>query len=89
MRQNPVTIIPRRSLYYDDEAKQKGHTLSPQKYKPDTNIVQNKRFIDIGIGIGIGKKSWGKMTLNNIPGVGSYNLPSIFDKSRKYKYALN
>jgi hypothetical protein len=52
-------------------------------------FVQNQRFANIGTGMGFGDKSWGKITESNYPGVGSYNLPSIFDKKRKYKYALN
>ena len=87
-KQNPLTMKFRHGFYYDEEMKYKGAVISPQKYQPKYKSTDNTRFQNIKIGIGLGNKTWGKSeTLT--PGPGEYNLPSIFDKKRKFKYALN
>jgi hypothetical protein len=68
----------------------KGTAVSPQQYKISTKSSTNTRYSDIAIGIGYGKKGDAHpITSSKYPGPGEYNLPSIFDKNRKYKYALN
>jgi hypothetical protein len=62
--------------------------LSPQKYAPNSKLYGDTRYSNIKISLGLGCKTTGT-TNDFIPGPGAYNLPSIFDKSRKYKYALN
>lgn len=40
--------------------------------------------------MGYGKRLWQYMNgKDNIPGVGSYNIPSVFDKSRRTKMPIN
>lgn len=67
----------------------RAHTISPQTYAPSTKLNQNRRYLDIGIGLGIGQKFSKKSPQLKFPGVGDYNLPSIFDKTRRTKYPLN
>jgi hypothetical protein len=70
--------------------KLKAHALSPQKYNPSTKFVTDSRFANIGVGMGLGNKCWEKIiSPNRNPGVGNYNIPSIFDKRRKNKVPLN
>ncbi len=75
--------------------KQKNHCISPQKYFPSTKTQEIGRFDGAGIGFGerLKKSSSGKILFNllelNVPGVGSYNLPSIFDKKKRTKPPLN
>jgi hypothetical protein len=77
----------RHGFYYDEEMKTK-MILSPQKYAPNIKVYANTRYENIKIGIGLGSKSTGRLREEG-PGPGAYNLPSIFDKNRKFKYALN
>jgi hypothetical protein len=90
LKTSPITIKSRKFMYYEEDIKKRSHCISPQKYNiKDNNFMKNSRFLNIGIGIGLGYRSWSKMYSNNIPGPGQYNLPSVFDKNRKFKYALN
>jgi hypothetical protein len=84
-------------FFYDiDFAKQK-HCVSPQKYFPSTRSTENLRYSRIGFGYGDRNAIECKylfITNNilakyNFPGPGSYNLPSVFDKTRKNKVPLN
>jgi hypothetical protein len=83
----PTTFKFRHGFYYDEIIKHS--SLSSKQY----NIRENKlpyrtRFENIGIGIGLGNRlNFSKN--DNTPGPGNYNLPSIFDKTKKTKYALN
>lgn len=67
--------------------KYKGDVISPQKYAPSFKFAESKRYNDIKIGIGLGSRNRNSSTL--CPGPGAYNLPSIFDKSKRTKYPLN
>jgi hypothetical protein len=67
--------------------KYKGDVISPQKYTPSFKFAENKRYDNIKIGIGLGSRNKSSSML--IPGPGAYNLPSIFDKSKRTKYPLN
>jgi hypothetical protein len=84
--QHQVSITPRRGMYYDENVKQFG-SVSPQKYNPNTKPIENGRYAKIGIGYG--KKYWDIMGNGKNPGVGSYNIPSSFDRSRKLKMPIN
>jgi hypothetical protein len=72
-------------MYYDEGIKQKSN-VSPQKYNPNTKPIENGRFKKVGIGYG--EKCWNLIGFKN-PGVGAYNIPSSFDKSRKLKMPIN
>jgi hypothetical protein len=79
-------------FFYDEDVANSKHCISPQKYLPSTKMEQNWRFTKIGFGIG-GRSSASKnmlilVNLNN-PGPGSYNLPSVFDKKRKFRVPLS
>ena len=88
VNENQFSIRQRRGFYYDEELKEKT-CISPEKYSPMMKLISNKRFIDIGIGIGYGTKCFDKIFASSTPGVGSYDLPSVFDKTRKFTYSLN
>lgn len=85
-------------FFYDlDIAKQK-HCVSPQKYLPSTKSLENLRFTKIGFGYGERSKNDGGKKFyfifqfsgkNFVPGPGTYNLPSVFDKKRRMKIPLN
>ena len=89
-KQSPPTFKFRHGFYYDEEMKYKGIAISPQKYSPNYKCSEYRRYKDIQIGIGMGEKNpYATGSTNKTPGPGQYNLPSIFDKSRKNKSALN
>ena len=56
----------------------------------DKKIGFNRRFEDIQIGLGYGNKieAETKAVVAN-PGPGEYNIPSVFDKNKRYKIPLN
>ena len=56
----------------------------------DLKIGFNRRFDDIQIGLGYGNKieCETKAVVAN-PGPGQYNLPSIFETSKRFKIPLN
>ena len=72
-------------MYYDQFLKGKS-SVSPQTYKLNYSLIENNRFKLLKIG-GMGHE---KLSSKNVtPGVGTYNLPSCFDNSKKRTYALN
>jgi hypothetical protein len=76
-------------MYYDGILKT-ANNISPQKYNPKTDFVANSRFKNIGISLGYGTKTWESVIIkSSTPGIGTYNIPSIFDKGRRYKVPLN
>lgn len=88
-KQSPCTLKFRKSFFYEDESKQL-HNVSPMKYLPQRTFTEKTRFKNFGIGIGYGKRSQDQYnSMKNIPGVGNYNLPSLFDKRIQGKYPIN
>lgn len=80
-----TTMVSRRGLYYDQFLKGRS-SVSPQTYKFNYSLIENNRFKLLKIG-GMGHE---KLSSKNVtPGVGTYNLPSCFDNSKKRTYALN
>jgi hypothetical protein len=79
-----ASLTFRKGMYYDEGMKEK-NSVSPQKYNPNTKPIENGRFSKVGIGIG--EKRWNLIGKN--PGVGEYDIPSSFDKSRKLKMPIN
>ena len=75
--------------------KQKEHCISPQTYLPSTKITENLRFTKVNFGFGERsprENTCKKLLIEGIkyvPGPGTYNLPSVFDKKRRYKVPLN
>jgi hypothetical protein len=53
----PVTIKSRTKFFYDEDLKKFEHCISPQKYLPDTKIVENLRFRNLSISFGKGNRS--------------------------------
>jgi len=88
-KQSPPTLKFRHGSFFDQDVKFKGSEVSPQKYHPSLNFVKSHRYGNIGIGIGLGEKLNMKLTNTVTPGPGAYNLPSVFDKSRKLKLGIN
>jgi hypothetical protein len=82
----PVSICQRRNFYFDENLKS-SQAVSPQKYSPNIDVMVSKRYDKIGIGYG--KRLWQSIKKDSTPGVGSYNLPSIFDRTRKMKMPIN
>lgn len=80
-----VTIVSRHGFYYDDYLKGRSE-VSPVSYKLNFSQIESGRYKVIGIG-GTGHEK-AKIKDTN-PGVGSYNLPSCFDQSKKRGYVLN
>lgn len=80
-----TTMISRRGLYYDQIVKGRS-SVSPQSYKLNYSLIENNRFKLLKIG-GMGHEKLSSS--NKTPGVGTYNLPSCFDISKKRTYALN
>lgn len=83
-KQYPISFSPKRFFFFHDMIKNRTN-VSPQRYKINYEPSESKRFKAISLGIG----ERNSIYRNNIPGVGSYNLPSCFDMHRRTKYALN
>lgn len=83
----PTTLKFRHGFFYEDEFKSKKYQISPQAYTPHDKFVLPSRYDKLKFGT----ESRGSInqTKSNYPGPGYYNLPSVFDKSRKYKLAIN
>jgi len=85
-------------MFIDKDIQESKHCISPQKYLPNTRQEQITRFTNISFGFGPRSSSEIRGKLINInlivanlynPGPGAYNLPSVFDKSRKIRVPLN
>jgi hypothetical protein len=74
-----ISIFQRRGFFYEENIKS-SHAVSPQKYTPNINAIESKRYNKIGLGYG--KRLWQSMKSGGTPGVGSYVLPSSFDRNR-------
>jgi hypothetical protein len=95
---SPVSLKSRIMFFYDEDLAKQKHCVSPQKYLPNTKPVENMRYTKIGFGVG-GRSANDNISNNiyllliidtrSIPGPGTYNLPSVFDKTRKYRVPLN
>ncbi len=77
----------RKSYFYEDESRLL-HNVSPMKYFPKTKNSENCRYKTYGIGIGYGKRGINS-DMKTLPGPGSYNLPSLFDKRIQGKVPIN
>ena len=82
-----VAIKGRHGFFYDDDLKMKKFCVSPQNYLVNYKPVFNLRYTKVSFGKG--EKFDYIDSRKSYPGPGSYNLPSVFDKSRKSKPALN
>lgn len=86
---NAPNLISRKGFYYDEYCKGK-EGLSPQTYKLNYSQIDGGRYKKIKIGgIGHGEPKFKLLDSSMYPGVGSYNLPSIFDKTKSRINALN
>ncbi len=82
----PILIKSRQRFFYDDDLKKKKATVSMQRYKPNYNLVERRRFNAITFGIG----DRPKLHIDNkYPGPGTYNVPGCFDRGLKGKLPLN
>lgn len=88
MKDYPILIRSRRVFYYSNDIKNSNPSVSPQSYRPKLETVQETRFNKIGIGYGNKILPYNKDALKN-PGVGTYNLHSIFDRKFYKKIPLN
>ncbi len=71
------TIIPRRTWYYEEEIK-KTNQVGPGAYK--VNFIDSERYTTIRFGIGQKLNKYSSkliIYLDEIPGVGTYNLPKM------------
>lgn len=60
------------------------------KYLPKTKNTENTRYKTYGIGIGFGKRTQDQYNnMKSLPGPGSYNLPSLFEKRLQGKAPIN
>ena len=84
--QSPPTFKFRHGYFHEEDMKHRGYDLSPLSYSPSSKCISNTRYNNISISIGARIEKKNKMIT---PGPGQYNLPSVFDKCRKFKYALN
>lgn len=87
--QSPPSFKFRHGTFFDHDVKYKGSEVSPQKYYPSIKFVKKERFGNISIGMGVGEKLNIKLTNTVTPGPGAYNLPSVFDKTRKNILGIN
>lgn len=85
----PTTLKFRHNLYYDDEIKQKGHCISPQTYFPDIQCIKPNRYSSIKFTTNPRIANEMSKDQKSFPGIGQYNLPSVFDLTRKYKPCIN
>ena len=85
----PTTLKFRHSLFYEDEMKLKSHCISPQAYFPKTHFTSPNRFNNIKFPTQQRNTNEIGKDLKTNPGPGYYNLPSIFDLSRRTKPAIN
>ena len=82
----PIIIKSRQGFFYDDDLKKKKATVSMQKYKPNYNLVEMRRFNAITFGIGDRPNMH---SANKFPGPGSYKVPGNFDRGYRGKLPLN
>lgn len=85
----PVTLKFRHGFFYDDDYKYKGFQLSPQAYLPDDSFTVRNRFKNIKFGCEPRIANDIPKYLKSNPGPGTYDLPSVFDLTRKYKIPIN
>lgn len=82
-----VKLKSRHGFFYDEDLKKKQFCVSPQLYHINYRQTSNLRFSQLSFGKGT--KHHYLDSRKSYPGPGSYNLPSIFDKSLRTKPALN
>lgn len=80
-----AVLISRKGMYYDEYLKGRGD-VNPLTYSVKYSLIDKGRYKNIVIG-GMGHAKLDAGTCS--PGVGSYNLPSCFDRKMKRSYALN
>ena len=60
------------------------------KYLPDRKLIEDGRYKNYGIGIGLGRRKLDEEDGDkDIPGPGKYILPSVFDKRLQGRLPLN
>jgi len=81
IRDIPFTVKSRVAFFYDIDMKQQKHCISPQKYFPSTKTQEITRFNSTSFG----KVERFKIDASRecVPGPGTYNLPSIFNKKMR------
>jgi hypothetical protein len=82
----PILIKSRQRFFYDDDLKKKKATVSMQRYRPNYNLVERRRFNAITFGIG---ERPNMNTENKFPGPGAYKVPGNFDRGYRGKLPLN
>lgn len=87
--QNPISIRSRLLFYHEEDLKKRTHCVSMQRYSPNRNIIENKRFNKISFGYVNKNNNSKRKLLCQIPGPGSYDLPRLFDVNLKKKFVLN
>jgi hypothetical protein len=53
----PIKIKSRIKYFYNDDLIKQRHCISPQKYLPDTKLLENLRFRNLSISFGKGTRS--------------------------------
>lgn len=91
----PIKLKSRIFYFYDEDLAKQKHCISPQTYLPSTKMEQSWRYTKLSFGKGnrspsenAGKRKL-YVAMRHMPGPGTYNIPSVFDKKGKYKVALN
>ena len=87
--QNPISIKSRLLFYHEEDLKKRTHFVSMQRYSPNRNKIENKRFNKISFGYVNKNNNSKRKLLCQIPGPGSYDLPRLFDVNLKKKFVLN
>lgn len=85
----PTTLKFRHGLYYEDELKLKCNGVSPQTYTPNYGSVLSSRYNSVKFNIQQRVTNEVNKEIKKNPGPGYYNLPSVFDLSRKFKPCIN
>lgn len=85
----PTTLKFRHGFYYDEDYKYRGFQLSPNAYFPDDSFTVRSRYKNIKFGIEPRIANDIPKGIKMNPGPGTYDLPSVFDLSRKYKIPIN
>lgn len=84
----PVSLKFRHGFYYDEEIKYKKFQISPQTYNPSLKYTQQSRFSNLKFS-NLKREEMVNRVNKAFPGPGSYNLPSVFDKTKKYRPSIN
>ncbi len=84
-----ATMKFRHGFFYDDDLKAKKYQISPQTYLPSSDLVFSSRYKNLKFSTSVRENINSTKDIKSKPGPGSYNLPSVFDLTRKNKPAIN